>query len=68
MAQTDFLIIPLKPHFSYLDYVKEQEAREHERQIRRLKRALWWHENVYCGSDGAFWDMVCSEALGLEVR
>ena len=54
--------------FSYLDQVLEEERQERAREIERLKRALWRFDHRYVGSDGAFWDMVCAEVLGLEVR
>lgn len=57
-----FLIIPLDPYVSYLDRVKAEEAREHKRYIEWLKRTLEWYDKMYCGSDSAFWDMVCDAA------
>jgi len=64
----NFLIIPLKPHFSYLDQVLEEEKREQKRRVEQLRHALWRFDRCYVGSDSAFWDMVCSGVLGLEVR
>ena len=64
----DHLIIPLESRFSYLEQVKEKERQEKQREIERMRRALWRFDNCYVGSDGAFWDMVCAVALGLEVR
>lgn len=65
MAQADFLLVPL--HNATAQRAREEEQRERERQVEQLKRALWRFDHCYVGSDGAFWDMVCAEALGLEV-
>jgi len=66
MAQADFLIVPLCGTAG--QRAREEEQRERERRVEQLKRALWRFDHCYVGSDSAFWDMVCSGVLGLEVR